>query len=281
MNTGTTFQYFTYFINPLNQGALFPDGRDKNEIFREILTNERKEYKGRGVTLAFVPMTQRDGYVVGKLGRKAVIRRNLPPEDKFQETLEENWPHCLVLFNTNPDRGRGQKIAFEYKSYIFTSPHEQLKHLQDELNTHLFAYGYALSINPITHEQEFWNIVDQNQDRIEELTFSFNTPNLFELKNSLSTDLKALQGEYSTTKVSLTLENPNGKLIIPKNKLTNESVDYIARGGGEYAVKIKGRVRKVLKSKNNIETKTFDDIDITINGGEQKPLFDLLGKIFE
>ncbi len=276
-----TFQYFTYFLNPLSQGALFTDKRDKNEIFKDLLTKNEIEYESLGVKLAFVLIAQKDNYIIGKLGKKSSIKRNLPPEKKFEETREESWPYCTIIINTNPDHGRGQKIAFEYKSNVFTSPHEQLKHFQDELNTYLFSFGYALSINPITQDQEFWKIIDQNKDRIEELTFSFNTPNLFELKNSLSEDLKGLQNEYSSTRVSLKLENPDGRLVVPKNRLTNESVDYIAKGGGEYSVKIKGRAKKVIKSKNNIETKTFDDIDIFISGGDQKSLFDLIGKIFE
>lgn len=281
MKTGLTFQYFTYFLNPLEQVALFTDKRDKNEIFRELLSRKEVAYEGRGMKLAFVFVAQKNNYFVCKLGKRTSIKRNLPPDKKFEETHEENWPYCNVVINTNSDHGNGQKIAFEYKSNIFTSPHEQLKHFQDEMNTHLFSFGYVLSINPVTYEQKFWNIIDQNKDHIEELTFIFNTPNLFELENSLNDDLKDLQTKYSSTKVSLQLENPDGKLVVPRNPLTEQSVDYIARGGGEYSIKLKGRVKKVIKSKSNIETKTFDDLEIVINSGNQDGLFDILGKIFE
>lgn len=273
------FQYFTYFLNPLEQTPLFTDDRDKNDILRHAFTNTI-EYESRGVKLAFVPMAQKDNYVVGRLGKRASIKRNSPPDQKFEETYEENWPYCYVIVNTNTENGAGQKVAFEFKSSVFPSPFEQLKHFSDELNTHLFSSGYAIAINPVTEEKEFWKLVDQHHDKIEKLTFSFDSPNLFGIENSLTEDLKNLQKQYSSTKVSLEMENPDGKLKVPKNDLTNQSVDYITKGGGQFALRLKGK-KIVLRSKDNIRTKSFDDLDLHINGNDQQTLFNVLGKIFE
>jgi len=156
-----------------------------------------------------------------------------------------------------------------------------LKHFADEVNTHIFSSGYTIAINPITEEKEFWKIVEENENKIEKLTFSFNSPNLFGIKNSLNEDLKDLQKEYSSTKVSLELENPDGKLNIPKNDLTKQSVEYVTKGGGQYSLKIKGKYKKVISSKDNIKTKTFDDLDIHINGSNQETLFSILDTIFK
>ncbi|MBP9715063.1 MAG: hypothetical protein KBD52_01055 [Candidatus Pacebacteria bacterium] len=274
------FQYFTYFLNPLEQKALFVDNRDKNEVLRELL-GKKIEYEVRGVKLAFVLVSSKNNYFIARLGKKASIKRNSPPDKKFEETHEENWPYCTVVINTNTDNGTGQKIAFEFKSNIFPSTFEQLKHFADEVNTHIFSSGYAIAINPITEEKEFWKIVEENEDKIEKLTFSFNSPNLFGIKNSLNEDLKDLQKEYSSTKVSLELENPDGKLNIPKNDLTKQSIEYVTQGGGQYSLKIKGKYRKVISSKDNIKTKTFDDLDIHINGSNQETLFSILDTIFK
>lgn len=281
MSDSTTFQYFTYFLNPLDQKALFSDKRDKNEIFRDLLKKGKIEYEGRGSKLAFVIVSEKNGYFICRLGKRASIKRHLPPDKIFEETLEESWPYCWVVINTNPNDGSGQKIVFEYKSNVFSSPHEQLKYFEEEVNTSLASSGYALAINPITEEREFWKFVDSHQDKIEKLVFTFNAPNLFGLKNSLSQDLKDLENEYGSTKISIELENPAGKLKIPKNELTNQSVDYITKGGGEYSLRIKGKTKKVVKSKNNIVTRTFDNLDITLKSKGQEALFDILGKIFE
>ncbi|HEV8666927.1 MAG TPA: hypothetical protein VN665_03760 [Candidatus Paceibacterota bacterium] len=281
MNIGTTFQYFTYFLNPLKQEVLFPDQKDKNEIFRSILKKGKVEYESRKVKHAFVLISEKDNYFIFKLGKRASLKRHLPPDQKFEETVEETWPYCAIIINTNPESGAGQKIAFELKSNVFSNSSDELKHLEDELNTLLFVSGYALSINPVTEKQEFWKIVENNEEHIERLTLTFNSPNLFGLKNSLNQDLKDLQAEYSSTKVTLELENPDGKLVVPKNDLTTQGIDYIAQGGGEYSLKIKGKMKKVIKSKSNIKTKTFEDLDIVLKGKGQETLFNLLDKIFE
>lgn len=273
------FQYFTYFLNPVQQVPLFEDNRDKNDVLRDALS-KTIEYESRGIKLAFVPVTQKDHYIIGRLGKRASIKKNSPPDQKFEETYEENWPYCYVVINTNTDHGTGQKFAFELKSSVFPSPFEQLKHFADVLDIHLFASGYAIAINPVTEEKEFWKLVDQHHNKIERLTFTFNAPNLFGIENSLTEDLKSLQKEYSTTKVSLELENPDGKLNVPKNDLTNQSIDYITKGGGQFELRLKGR-KITLRSKDNIKTKSFDDLDLHINGDNQQTLFDVLGKIFE
>ncbi len=281
MNSGVTFQYFTYFLNILEQGRLFDDKRDKNDIFRDLLKTKKIEYENRGVKLAFVFVEERNGYFICKLGKRASIKRHLPPDQNFEETLEESWPYCTVVINTNSNAGAGQKIAFELRSQVFASPDEQLKHFADEVNTTLATFGYVLSINPVTEEREFWKVVEANEGKIERLTLSFNAPNLFGLDNSLNEDLKELEKQYGSTKVSINLENPVGKIKVPKTPLTKQGVEYITKGGGEYEIKLKGRARKVIKSKSKTVTKTFENLDITIKGKGQHSLFDVLGKIFE
>ncbi len=280
MTSEVTFQYFTYFLNPLEQSPLFVDSRDKNDIFRELLQKGKFTYKSNGVQLAFVTVKEQNGYFICKLGKKATIKRHLPPDENFEETVEESWPFATVIINTNPNNGKGQKIVFELKSNVFPSPQEQIKNLQDELNTFLLSSGYAIAINPVTEVREFWHVVDENEGKIEKLTFSYNAPNLFGIKDSLNDELKGLEKEYNSNRISIELENSAGLLKVPKNDLTNQSVEYITKGGGEYSLKIKGKVKKVLKSKDSIVTKSFD-IDITTEGNGQQAIFDVLAKIFE
>jgi hypothetical protein len=280
MTSEVTFQYFTYFLNPLEQSPLFVDSRDKNDIFRELLQKGKFTYKSNGVQLAFVTVKEQNGYFICKLGKKATIKRHLPPDENFEETVEESWPFATVIINTNPNNGKGQKIVFELKSNVFPSPQEQIKNLQDELNTFLLSSGYAIAINPVTEVREFWHVVDENEGKIEKLTFSYNAPNLFGIKDSLNNELKNLEKDYNSNRISIELENSAGLLKVPKNDLTNQSVEYITKGGGEYSLKIKGKVKKVLKSKDSIVTKSFD-IDITTEGHGQQAIFDVLAKIFE
>jgi hypothetical protein len=280
MSTNTTkFQYFTYFLNPLEQENLIKDNRDKNEILREALRKTMQYKGGHGATYAYAFRIERENYFVAKIGRRSKLKRSSSPERGFESEQVDHWPNCWVVIDTNEHHGRGQKIAFEYKSDVFTSPFEQLKHLADQLNTHLFMCGYAMAVNPVTEEKDFWAMVDENQNKIEKLTLTFNVPNLFKLNNSLEEELKELQKEYSSTEVTIDIKNPDGKLKIPHNNLIDQSADYIARGGGQYKLKIKGR-KSVIYSKKNIKTKGFT-FDLELEGDNQDVLFNTLGKIFE
>lgn len=277
----TKFQYFTYFLNPAKQKSIFPDKRDKKEIVRSILS-DTIQYESRGVKLAFVMVKQEGDYIFAKLGKKASLKRNLPPQRKFEEMREESWPHCIVAFNISDDPNTGQRIVFEVKPYIFSSPYGQLKALANELNVKLLPTGYVISINPITVEQKFWDVVKENEDRIEKLSFSFNAPNLFDLKNSLTQELKDLQRDYSMTKATMELENPAGKLKIPENDLTKQGVEYISKGGGEYRLAIRGIGRHIISSrKKNIKTRTFEGIDLNITTKDRTLIKDVLNRLFE
>ena len=147
----------------MEQKALFVDNRDKNDVLRDLLKKGKIEYEVRGAKLAFVIVSNSDNYFIARLGKRASIKRNSPPDKKFEEMHEENWPNCTIIVNTNTDNETGQKIAFEFRSNVFPSPFEQLKHFADEINTHIFSSGYAIAINPITEEKEFWKVVERER----------------------------------------------------------------------------------------------------------------------
>lgn len=275
------FQYFTFFLNPV--ANLFEDKRSKTDILKEILKTEKPiTYKKGGTQLAYVFKRESDNHIIAKLGRKALIRRNLSPNEQFEETQEENWPYCEILFNLDNDPDKGQKIAFAYKSYIFSSPYEQLKGLADEINSHLMMSGYAIAINPVTKERKFWDLIKENKGKIEKLSLSFNAPNLFNLKNSFNEELKEVQERLNLNKATIEFENTIGQLSVPEDdELIKQGVEYITKGGGEYSVKIKGHGRKIISSKNNIETKTFDFEDLEVISTSPELLKITIKKIFE
>lgn len=273
-------QYYTFFLNPV--ASLFEDDRSKIDILADILQDsEPINFRKRGADLAYVFTLKQGKYIVSKIGRKSQIKRTLSPEHNFEIRDEENWPFCNVIFFLGDDPEKGQKIAFEYKSSVFTSPFDQLKVFSEKLNETLSTYGYVISINPITEQKEFWNLVDENKGKIEKLCFTFNTPNLFNLNKSLSDDLKGVGKEFQSNRVSIDIENSDGKLEVPReNELVKQGVEYVARGGGEYALKIKGKARRVLKSSNNIVTRSVEIEDFEVEVLDPKYIQEVLDKIF-
>ncbi len=274
------FQYFTFLLNPTEQGSIFPEKRDKIEILRSILTSETIVFDSRKVRHAFVVEKAEDDFIIAKFGRRSSIKRHLSPQDQFAEKKEEDWPYSWVIINLSTDPKTGQRIAFEHKTNVFDSPFEQLKNFADAVNSTLFSSGYAVSINPITIDQEFWKLVETNSDRIERLSFTFNAPNLFQLGSTLENDLRASQKDYGLTKATIEFENPTGKLRVPHTELMEQAVDYIARGGGEYSLKIKGAKHyEKIKSSKKILTKSFDDIEVITS--DQKSFMGIIKEIFK
>ena len=80
--------------------------------------------------------------------------------------------------------------------------------------------------------------------------------------------------------MTIDIKNPDGKLKIPHNKLTEQSADYIARGGGQYKMKVKGR-KNYISSKKNTKTRTFTDFEVELEGDNQDVLFNTIDTIFK
>jgi len=277
----TKFYYFTYFVNPINQLPLFSENRSKRDIILAFLKKDY-EYQYRKADLGYVFVDEIDGYLIAKLGRRSKITRSLPPSQKFEEKKEESWPHCLMIINTNEDPNDGQKIAFEYKNSIFRSPQHQLKVFADELNGRLLGNGYVISINSITDQENFWDVARRYEGRIEKLTFTFNAPNLFKLKDTLNTELKDAQRVYSITKATFGLENADGKLTIPQgNEFLKQGVEYVSAGGGEYQLRVRAKGKININSSKNTKTKNFDKLEIDYLGRDKKQLLNILKQIFE
>jgi len=260
----TKFCYFTYFLNSISQTSMFPNKKEKNEILKEILEN-KMEYKNMKADMIYIFHKENDNFLHGKIGRKSSIRINIPAERDFVEKIDSDYPNCSILFNLNNNPIDGQRIAFEYNSRIFQSPEAQIKAFSNHLNSLLFGSGYAISINPIVDQRDFWEIVKRYQGKIEKLTFSYAVPNLFEIKDSLSEELKKSAEKYGSTNVNIGLENKAGLVIIPENdKFVKESIEYTGKGGGEYRLKIKNMSTEI-RSTRSIKTKTIDGIDLIVD----------------
>ena len=271
------FQYFTYFLNPLSQQSLFPDTRDKNDILKQIVS-KKMEFQNGQANLVYICHSQSNNFIHAKLGKKSSIKKTLPSENDFVEEIETNYPNCHLLFNFSSDPNTGQKIAFEYRAEIFKSPEAQLKALEKQINSELFSSGYAMSIHPIVDEKEFWTIVNSYQGKIEKLTFSYAVPNLFNLQNALSDDLKSSGEKYGITNTTIVLENKDGKLQVPSDDpFIAQSAEYTGKGGGEYKLKIKG-LKSEISSGKNVKTKNFEELEFNTDNPESMET--LINKIF-
>lgn len=269
-------QYFRYFLNSTEQLSFLSPEKDKNDIFIELI-QKRIEYKNQS-ELIYVCHNKLDNLLHAKLGRKSSIKKSIPSKNDFIEREEVDYPNCNIIFYLDNDQNKGQVIAFEYIDSIFSNPEKQLKVFERKINESLHAFGYTLSINSIKDEKEFWKIIEENNGQIEKLSFSYAVPNLFNLKNTLSKDLKESRTKYGITNTTIELENKKGKLNIPKDDpLIKESAEYVSKGGGEFKLRVVGS-KTEIKSKDNVRTKTFD---FKIDSDDPSVFKDICSKIIE
>lgn len=255
------FEYFTYFLNPTGQKPLFPEKQSKKEILKNAL-KKKMEYKHRGTDMIYIFHKEEGDFLQAKLGRKSFIRRNIPEENDFAVKEDVDYPYCNVLFNLDNSPETGQRIAFEYNQAVFQSPRVQIDELEEQINLLLLGSGFAISINPIFDQKDFWNLVEKYQGDIERLIFSYAVPNLFDLKNSLSDDLKNSGKKYGITNTTIEFENKAGKLTIPKDDIfMQQSAEYTSKGGGFFRLKVKG-INSEFKSKKNVKTREIQNIDL-------------------
>jgi len=270
-------QYFTFFLNPIEQKGLFPSSKSKIQILKDVLLSDIPiKFECRNNEHAIVKIWQEGNYAIFRLGKKEIVDINLPPEKAFKIQEIQNWPHILLFVNFDGDSNTGQKLAVQYKAELFPHPYVQLDSLTERLNEDLAMEGYLMSTNAITTKVKFWEIVEENENNIKKLVLSFNSPNLFNLDGELNTALKEIQKEYSATKSSIVLENPEGKLSIPHSELIKQGVQYITNGGGSYRLEFK-KTHSSIKDKDNIETKEVIDLSLE---GSSEVIKETLDKIF-
>lgn len=240
-----------------------PSKEDKVELFKKIILQDKPlKFRSYGNELALVKSFFKDNYAIFRLGRRETLYISGSPEDEFEPQQIQNWPHCEVFINFDEDPSTGHRIAIQHRTDIFNKPHTQLEALAAHINETLAMDGYVLQINAVTSERRFWETIDENTNSISKLVLSFNAPNFLKLESTLSDDLKNIEKVYNAPKVSVILENPEGKLKVPHTALTDEGAEYITKGGGSYKLQVK-KQKGYLKDKDNIETKEVVDVDLT------------------
>ncbi len=273
-------QYYRYFLNVSDQQAIFEDKkRNKRDILLEVL-DKKYHFQHKVSTLGFSVIKIEGNFVYARYGKRSKIKKSLSPENNFKDQTEENWPYRDVFINLDQnDKENGQIIGFEWKPSVFENPLIELNVLANEMNAFLTKGGWVMSINPISSTHDFWQLVDSNKGGIEALTFSFLAPNLFDLQNKLGDDLATLQKVFGITDTSLSLENKEGNLIIPKdNELIKQGADYVSKGAGEYILKFRGN--KKYSSKSKVKERNVT-LGINLETSDKSAFMEAIKRIFQ
>lgn len=253
------FQYFRFFLSPV-QGNLLSqlDNSRINSIQEVFKTDFDGKYRGMSYTVRFI--NQYDDIFHLKIAKHTSIKRNKSPEENFETELMEHWPYINMLVSPLKEINNdyGQIIAIEHKSSILDNPTTLLRDWADSKNVKLQEYGYALSINPITQKESFWNIVNKYKNQIEEVTFEYAMPNLFNTNDTLEEELKNANKDFNASKATISFSNKAGFLNLSENNtLLKQSAEYVDNGGGNFKIKRKGE-KKCIISAQKIKSQGFE-----------------------
>lgn len=197
------------------------------------ISPERRYVKGQIEFYIGNVLTEGSRLIAFKIGKKKLRPRGTHSKKTFREVEEEHYPASTVLWSAE-----SQIIFIEKPKKDQMSVNSIITNIQYYLNGVLLAYGYAVSIAPLTHKSTFWDVVD-NYDKIYSVEFRLFAPNLLDFSKTAKDLVKSMKDDYNANETSIRLSNDNGKLLIPKeDNLILNLLEWIAAGAGKWFAKV-------------------------------------------
>lgn len=282
------FELYRYQILPIDrkQSVLFNNKElsteklieRKNEFFIEafeILCNEtnsspyNKDIIFGKIAPKVKPISENDNVYVFVMAKQKHITRET---DDFTSQDIENWPkiHLIVLNNEYE-----QIIAIERRTNAFSSTKNATTKLTNKLNAVLEYKNLSVHISPIYEKHSFWDFIEGKI--VKKIEFDLITPNMANISQAISEDLKTLAKNSNTARTELALNAAdNSNLhITPDNEQIVDLVEYASQGGGEIKVQIRG-FNKAININKGIKTVSIDNIGIM---GNAKNIQDIITNV--
>lgn len=259
------FELYRVFVSRLETPNLLTEVKSKRDAYLKAFSNipQPLYFNVDKQSYVFVVIESKDeDYIYGKIGRRASVTRTLSPEEEFSSEELEDWPTVPVFINLTDDNVRGQSVAISISRKVALKPLKILTALLGELEKRILSDEYKLNINPITRRQEFWDIVKAHKGGVEEVVFSFITPNLFNSSDKMDEELKTANEEMAALGVDIKLENKENGLKLDENQaFTKRAVEYVSDGGGTYTVRVKGMTR-IIKNGENVKSTRIEGFQV-------------------
>ncbi len=259
-------------IEELKQKAI----ESKNKYFAELLLNVLPYINPQKSRLSFQLKANNNSVFLFRVGhRKDAILQDY----KFNEKREENWEDIFIIFDNNPER---QYIYVQKNTVAFRETTEAINKLRSLFNQVLKRVQLIVEINPVPKQRTFWEIVQRHPLAVKKVEFKLSAPNLPQLSQFLSEELKDLARTTTASNVKLSLESENaGVLSLDQQRDLNLNgiVQCVEHGGGTASIFIKGYKKMNLTSEGQITTVSIDSLEI--ERATDQDVKDLIGKLHE
>jgi hypothetical protein len=200
-----------------------------------------------------------DNYVAGHFSRERPVQVHGGPEEDFPERVAENWELAFAILNVTTgdqraaievNRNVGDAVGL-MSSFMGTLPQAEGFH------------GYTVYVLPLFNEEDYWQVVEDNEGRLTEAEFVLIPPNAFEAKKELANLVQAVNEQSRSERSRHTFLNKEGNLNAKNDQLAGLA-DTAINGAGEATLRSGRKVifssrihrRKMAVEKNEIPTRT-------------------------
>lgn len=254
------FELARMFLSPRKQVDVFerrnPDGSPMTrEKWIRAVFGERIDFVHRKAQRRFDPdveQPRREHRIVARIGRETLSQES-DPENHLRDMVRPQWKACLVIIDPST-HGDGQKVAIESGSQV-GSGFGNLESLVTQINSRTPPEPFAIELNPITDQSNFWDYIERNKGNVTSITIEVAMPNMFGGSSSFEEDAKRLRDIEKARKLKETIENQDG--LEPDTPRMREAVSYATRGGGKLKAKAKN-----APPYDSAKDKKFLDVDV-------------------
>jgi hypothetical protein len=229
----------------------------KNELFFLILSTI-PDFSHRGVETTKRILFKSDTCIVFKVGVQKSVDRDTKELNKEKV---ESWPNATVIVDNAPSV---QGIAVLRNPQAFSSTRILVDHLDKAISALLKPKGLTIEIREQFNSVDFWAVVSENKGKVQRIRFEMVAPNMANISDALTVDLRSLNRDAHSQRVDLELNAAQGSAleVDNTNALVNGCVDYSSKGGGDIAVKIQG-MRKEVRTSTAVKSVEVDSFEIT------------------
>ena len=229
----------------------------KNKIFADALLSIKIFKTKKSIIKHKLLHQQEDIYLF-----KFAVNRSLVIEtEDFTEEEISNWPSVFVFFWNSPEK---QIIAIQHKWKAFQDTNFLAKAIIDAINNILGKWNLTVYYKTIFIEKAFWDLIKEYKGKIKDVNFELITPNLANISDALSEEIKqfAIDTNAAKTKYEL-VSDPDSSISIDEHDPRIKGlVQYSSEGGGDISLKISG-FKKRIHTKNSKKHIEIDEVEVS------------------
>jgi hypothetical protein len=256
--------------------SLLPPDKTRQQYLDQVFSTEiRFEHYKRPYVFKPFPMLKDSSHIIGVIAKERTITVAGPPEQSFLPKSVEDWETANLLIDTSETE---QRAAMQTQPSV-GNPLQIFRSLIDHINITHPNTEWTISTNPVTRREEFWSAVERNRGHIAEIDLSFVVPNIWGGSSETEKALKDLKEKNNAQEVEVKIKNREGQLV-PDSDRVRESVNYIAKGGGE--VQLRDENQSTLYSSSQEESVVTIPIapDFPVQGADTGMITSLIHRLF-